>query len=362
MPSTAQQIRFCTSRDGTRIAYAICGSGPLLIWVQHWLHHLESDWNSPVWRPWLSKLAQRHTLVRFDWRGCGLSDREGVEFSHDKYDDDLEAVVTAIGARQFALFGMSDGGASTMSCAVRHPDRVSRLVLLNSQSRGLFVRNSAPDLVADMQARFRVFELSRPNGVPAFKRFHASVLMPDASAAQISSHSDLLHLTTLPANAVALIRTFLEYDVTATIEQVRCPTLVMHTRGNSLIPFEEGRRVAALIPGARFLPLESQNHILVETESAWQQCVEAIDDFLPSEPAKPVDVAASPRLENLTTREHQVLERVAQGLDNAAIGRQLGISEKTVRNQVSIIFSKLDVNSRAQAIVRARDAGFGRRT
>src|SRR5690349_6319046 len=159
MLSTAQQIRFCTSRDGTRIAYAISGSGPLLIWMQHWLHDVESDWNSPIWRPWLSMLTQRYQLVRFDWRGCGLSDREGVEFAHHKYDDDLEAVVTAIGARQFALFGMSDGGASALSCAARHPDRVSRLVLLNSQSRGLFVRNSAPDLVADMQARFRVFEL-----------------------------------------------------------------------------------------------------------------------------------------------------------------------------------------------------------
>jgi DNA-binding CsgD family transcriptional regulator len=222
------------------------------------------------------------------------------------------------------------------------------------------VRNSAPDQVADVQARFRVFELSWPNGVPAFKRFHASVLMPDAASAQISSHSNLLHLTTLPANAVALIRTFLEYDVSATIEQVRCPTLVLHTRGNSLIPFEEGRRIAALVPGAHFVPLESQNHILVETEPAWQQCLDAIDDFLSAEQAS-VNGGVSRLLEDLTARENEVLERVAQGLDNAAIARQLGISEKTVRNQVSIIFSKLGVNSRAQAIVRARDAGFGRR-
>jgi pimeloyl-ACP methyl ester carboxylesterase/DNA-binding CsgD family transcriptional regulator len=360
MLSTAQQIRFCTSRDGTRIAYAICGSGPLLIWVQHWLHHLESDWDSLVWRPWLLKLAQRYTLVRFDWRGCGLSDREGIKFSLDNYDDDLEAVVAAMGAQKFSLFGMSDGGVSALRCAVHHPDRVRCLALLNAQSRGRFVRNSAPDQVADVQARFRVFELSWPNGVPAFKRFHASVLMPDAASAQISSHSNLLHLTTLPANAVALIRTFLEYDVSATIEQVRCPTLVLHTRGNSLIPFEEGRRIAALVPGAHFVPLESQNHILVETEPAWQQCLDAIDDFLSAEQAS-VNGGVSRLLEDLTARENEVLERVAQGLDNAAIARQLGISEKTVRNQVSIIFSKLGVNSRAQAIVRARDAGFGRR-
>src|SRR5262245_56558459 len=178
MLSTAQQIRFCTSRDGTRIAYAICGSGPLLIWVQHWLHHLESDWDSPVWRPWLVKLAQRYTLVRFDWRGCGLSDREGAEFSLDKYDDDLEAVVTATGAQQFALFGMCDGGASAMSCAVRHPDRLSRLVLLNSQCRGRFVRNPDPDQIADVQATFKVIELGWANEVPAFRRFQPSVLMP----------------------------------------------------------------------------------------------------------------------------------------------------------------------------------------
>jgi len=361
MAPTAQEIRFCTSRDGTRIAYAICGSGPLLIWVQHWLHHLESDWDSPVWRPWLSKLAQRYTIVRFDWRGCGLSDREGVEFSLDKYADDLEAVVKSIGAGPFALFGMSDGGASAVSCAVRHPDRVNRLVLFNSQTRGRFVRNSAPDQVADVQTRFNVFELGWPNEIPAFKRFHASVLMPDASSAQISAHGDLLHLATLPANAVALIETFLRYDMTATIEQVRCPTLVMHTRGNSLLPFEEGRRIAALIPGARFVPLESRNHILVDTEPAWQQCMAAIEDFLPGETVKSPDGRA-PLLDGLTAREHEVLELIAQGLDNASIAGQLRVSQKTVRNQVSIIFSKLGVNSRAQAIVRARDAGFGRRT
>jgi hypothetical protein len=134
MLSTAQQIRFCISRDGTRIAYAICGSGPLLIWVQHWLHHLESDWDSPVWRPWLSKLAQRHTLVRFDWRGCGLSDREGADFSLDKYDDDpkLPSPQLMLGIAFFEC----PTAVPAPSYAARHPDRVSRLILL--------IRKAAP--------------------------------------------------------------------------------------------------------------------------------------------------------------------------------------------------------------------------
>ena len=141
MAHPAQQIRFCTSRDGTRIAYATYGTGPPLVWAAHWIHHLKFDWDSPVWRPWLSALARHHTLIRYDLRGCGLSDREGVEFTFAKLVEDLEAVVEAVGIERFALFGMTGCARISMSYLLRHPDTVSQLVLYGTSACGPLARN-----------------------------------------------------------------------------------------------------------------------------------------------------------------------------------------------------------------------------
>jgi len=144
MPHPVEQIRFCTSRDGVRIAYATCGTGPPLVWVAHWVHHLELDWDSPVWRPWLSLLTRRHTLVRYDLRGCGLSDREGVEFPFERLVEDLEVVIDAAGLTRFAFFGMAAGAAIGMAYAVRHPERISHLVLYGGQAHGRLARATTP--------------------------------------------------------------------------------------------------------------------------------------------------------------------------------------------------------------------------
>jgi pimeloyl-ACP methyl ester carboxylesterase/DNA-binding CsgD family transcriptional regulator len=359
MPLPAQQIRFCTSRDGTRIAYATCGTGPPLVWAAGWVHHLELDWDSPVWRPWLSVLARRHTLIRYDWRGCGLSDREQVDFSFERLVEDFEAVIEAAGLEQFVLFGIAAGSAVGMTYAVRHPERVSRLVLYAGYVRNKLAGNPTPQQVEEAQARLKMMELGWPNDTPAYGQFYTSLHMPAASAEQTQSFADLVRRTTSPANAVALLQAFFRIDVRETVPKIRCPTLVLHSRGDSIIWFEQGRSVAGLIPGARFVPLESGNHVLLETEPAWQQFVDALDDFLPAPAAKP---AAGPPflLGELTPREREVLELVAQGLDNGTIGARLGISERTARNHLSIILSKLGINSRAQAIVQARESGFGR--
>jgi pimeloyl-ACP methyl ester carboxylesterase/DNA-binding CsgD family transcriptional regulator len=361
MVKPAQQIRFCTSRDGTRIAYATCGSGPPLVWAANWAHHLELDWDSPVWRPWISLLARRHTLVRYDWRGCGLSDRQGVEFSFEKFVEDLDAVIEAADLEQFVLFGIGAGSAIGMTYADRHPDRVSHLVLYGSFVRNRLAGNPTPREVEEAQARLMVYELGWPNDTPAYGKFFTSLHIPDASAEQFQSFADLVRRTTSPANAVALLQVFYRIDVQATAPKVRCPTLALHCRGDAIIPFERGRSVAGLIPGARFVPLESRNHVLLDTEPAWQQLVDALDDFLAAAPAGPASLGGTP-FNELTTREHEVLELVAQGLDNNAIGNQLHISKRTARNHVSLILSKLGAISRAQAIVGARDAGFGRKT
>jgi len=360
MSQPAQQIRFCTSRDGTRIAYATCGAGPPLVCVAGWTRHLELDWDSPVYRPWLSLLTRRHTLTRYDMRGCGLSDREGVEFSFEKLIEDFEAVIEATGLEQFVLFGSTPGAAIGMTYAVRHPERVSRLVLYAGYVRNRLASTPTPQQMEEAQARLKVIELGWPNDTPAYGQFYASLHIPDASAGQFQSFTDLVRRTTSPANAAALLQVFYRIDVREIVPRVRCPTLVLHPRGDSIIPFEQGRLVAGLIPGGRFVPLESRNHILLETEPAWQQFVEALDDFLPAAPTKPAGLGGTP-LDQLTTREHEVLELVAQGLDNDAIGKQLHISKHTARNHVSAVLGKLGINSRAQAIVQAREAGFGRR-
>jgi DNA-binding CsgD family transcriptional regulator len=204
-------------------------------------------------------------------------------------------------------------------------------------------------------------ELGWPNDTPAYGQFFTSLHMPDASAEQSRSLADLVRRTTSVANALALLQALFRIDVREIVPNVRCPTLVLHARGDSIIQFEEGRSVAGLIPGALFVPLDSRNHLLLDTEPAWQQLVEALDDFLPAPPAKPVASSQFP-LDELTPRECEVLELVAQGLDNGTIAAQLGISERTARNHLSIILGKLGINSRAQAIVQARDAGFGRRS
>ena len=361
MPHPVERIRFCTSRDGVRIAYATCGAGPPLVFAAHWVHHLKFDWDSPVWRPWLALLARRHTLVRYDLRGCGLSDREGVEFSLEKLGEDLEAVIEATGLRQFAILGMAGGATIGMTYAARNPDRVSRLVLCGSLIRGRLALAATAEQIEEAETRLKIIELGWPNETPAFGRFFTSLHVPDASTEQFQSYNDLVRRTTSPANAIALLRCFFQTDLREIVPRVRCPTLVLHAREDSIIPFDQGRSVAGLIPGARFVPLESRNHVLLDTEPAWQQLVEALEDFLPTPPDESAD-AGELVLDELTAREREVLELVAQGLDNDTIGKRLRISKRTARNHVSAILAKLGVESRAQAIVRAREAGLGRKT
>jgi pimeloyl-ACP methyl ester carboxylesterase/DNA-binding CsgD family transcriptional regulator len=355
MLHSAQQIRFCTSHDGTRIAFAICGRGPPLLFAQHWIHHIELDWDSPIWRPWLELLTRRHSVIRYDWRGCGLSDREGMEFSPELFLDDLLAVAEAAGLSRFPLLGMAQGARIGMAYAVRHPERISHLVLYQSSTGGRGAPGRRAEEAEEERTRFKAMELGWQANQPAYSRFSTSMHIPDANPEQVRAFSDLLHLTTSPATAIALQRAFHVTDMREVVPRVRCPTLVLHTRRCAIVPFEQGRQVAALIPGARFVPLESGNHVLLDTEPAWPHLVEALEDFLPA-------AAAAAFNDNLTARENEVLELVAQGLDNTTIGGRLGISERTARNHVSTILSKLGVNSRAQAIVRAREAGFGQST
>jgi pimeloyl-ACP methyl ester carboxylesterase/DNA-binding CsgD family transcriptional regulator len=319
------------------------------------------DWESPIWRPWLSLLTRRHTLIRYDYRGCGLSDQQSVEFSLEKHIEDLEAVVQAAGLDSFALFAQAGGGAVAMTYAARNPQRTNFLVLYGCQARGRSVRGMPLEAAKESDALLALIKFGWRNEGPAYGQFFATLHMPAASADQIHSFSNLLRLTTSPTNALEILRAFFAADVLEIVPKIQVATLVLHAREDPIIPFNEGRMVASLIPNAQFVPLESQNHILQETEPAWQSLIDAVDRFISVPHAEQCGLA-DPLLDDLTAREHQVLELIAQGLDNRTIGSRLSISERTARNHASTIFSKLGVNTRAQAIVCAREAGFGKRS
>ncbi len=355
----SQQVRFCDSSDGTRIAFATAGSGPPLVRAAHWLSHLDHERHCPLWGPWVSLLSQRHKLIRYDGRGCGLSDRDAADFSLDRCVEDLEAVVEAYSIGRFALFGATIGAITALAYAERHPERVSHLVIVGGFAVGRASRDP-PELVEETALELKAIELGWGNDNPAFRQFSTSLLIPDATADQARSLNELMRIASSPETAIRRLRPFHHLDLRDIATKIRCPTLVFHSRGDARIPFEKGRTLAALIPGARFVPLESRNHWLVNTERAWPRLVSELDSFLPAPPRAP-GAAQSAVLDALSPRELQVIELVAAGLDNSTIGKRLGIAEKTVRNQVSTIFSKIGANGRPQAIVWARDAGFGRK-
>jgi pimeloyl-ACP methyl ester carboxylesterase/DNA-binding CsgD family transcriptional regulator len=346
-----QQIRFCRSFDGTRIAYAVSGEGPPLVRAPHWLTHLEYEWQSPIWRPWLSELSRGNTLVRMDERGCGLADRGVESVSFDAFVRDLEAVVDAAGLERFALFGHSQGGPISIEYAVRHPERVSHLVLLGAYARGWLKR--APERRAELEAQLTLVEAGWGRDDPSYRQIFASQFVPGATLEQLRLVGELQRVSSHPSDAARIMRAFFNIDVADSAPRLSCPTLVFHARGDLRIPFEEGRALAAMIPGARLVPLESPNHILLEQEPAFGELFEELRAFLPGYSASfPV----------LTGREAQILEHIAQGLDNAQIAARLELSEKTVRNHITHIFDKIGVESRAQAIVLARERGLGQRS
>ena len=357
MSRSSQQIRFCKSRDGARIAYATCGKGPTLLFAQHWVHHLDHDWDSPLWRSWLELLAKNHTVVRFDWRGCGLSDRD-VEFSAEKYVEDFEAVVSAASLEKFPIVGISNGGIFGAAYAGRHPDRVTSMFLIAIQARGRLGARPMPEEIEAMESRLKIIELGWSANNAPHEQFVIGHHFIVATLEQRKAHQEILRQTSTAETATKLLRTFARADLRELLPQITCPTVVLHSRFDPLLPFDDAREAAALIPEARFIPLESSNHLLLDNEPGWAVMTAALNDFLRSlERGTESELAA--RICDLTPRERQVLEFVAKGLANDTIAARLGISEKTIRNQLSIIMSKLGVSSRAQTIVRAREVGFG---
>lgn len=354
-----QEIRFCTAADGVRIAYATVGSGPPLVKAANYLTHLEHDWKGPVWRHWLSELARHHTLVRYDERGCGLSDWDVHDFSMDAWVRDLESVIDALGLERFPLLGISQGAAVSVAYAVKHPQKVTHLVLYGGYPRGRFNRDASEEEMLQAETMINVMRVGWGKDNPAFRQLFTTMLMPDGSDEQMAWLNELARISATPENAAAMERAFYHIDVRELAKRVTVSTLVLHARDDAAIPFEEGRLLAALIPTARFVPLDSRNHILLPDEPAWSRFLAEVRAFLGV--VGPEEGASEPQVlfPELTPREVEVLAHMARGASNKAIAEELVVTPKTVRNYVSRIYDKLGVESRARAIVLAREAGLG---
>lgn len=308
----------------------------------HWMTHLERDWTSPVWRHWLEFLGEENTVVRYDERGTGLSDRECPVVSFEDWVSDLETVVDSAGVERFSLLGLSQGGPVAIAYAARHPERVAALLLYGTYARGKLHREPARQSKEEAETLISLTRLGwgRPN--PAFRRLFTTLFIPGGSDKQLAWFDELQQVSCSPEHAARARALRYDLDVTDLAATLTTPTLVLHARDDALVPFDEGRHLAALIPHAKFVSLDSANHILLENEPAWAEFRSELRAFLPAH-APRVDA----NLGTLTNREQQVLELVADGHDNESIAVALRLSVHTVERHLSNCYLKLGLTGKA---------------
>lgn len=319
-----------------------------MVRVGTWLTHLDFDWSSPVWSHWLEGLGQRFTVVRYDDRGSGLSDRSPTEYSLSAWLADLEAVVEAARLKSFTLLGMSQGGAVAVEYSRSHPERVTSLVLWGAYGQGGLARDAVAEDIEERDLRSRMIKIGWGRADPVFRRVFTSSFIPGASEAQMRWFDELQRRSMSADAAFASSRARSALDVTSSARAVSARTLVLHADGDRAVPFEQGRRLAGLIPGARFVPLHSQNHILLADEPAWPDFLAEVMAFVGV--AGPGGARAE-----LTIREVEVLRLVAQGSSNEEIASRLSLSTRTVERHLSNIYSRLELTGKsARAAAAAR--------
>ena len=293
-----QLVRYCTAHDGTRLAFSIVGNGPPLVKTANWLNHIEYDWTSPLWRHWLRELTADRTLIRYDERANGLSDWDTPELSLDAFVDDLACVVDAAKLDRFDLLAISQGAAVAIAYAVRHPERVRKLVICNGYAQGWEVR-AEPEEVARREAMITLSEMGWGSDNPAYRQIFTGTYIPGASHEQMDWFNEMQRRSASPKNAVALQRVLGKLDVVHLLDQVRTPTLVFHSRRDQAVPFAQGELMASRIRGATFVPLDSDNHIVLATEPAWQHFTDVTRAFLDDEPGDDSYAApARPRVDD----------------------------------------------------------------
>ena len=299
-----QEVRQCTATDGTRLAFSVTGEGPPLVKTANWLNHIEHDWDSPLWRHWIEEFTRGHSLIRYDERGNGLSDWDTPELTFEAFVDDLECVVDCVGLESFDLLAISQGAAVAVAYAVRHPERVRRLIICNGYAQGWAVRCNPTEL-ARREAMVTLTQVGWGADNPAYRQLFTNHYIPEATPKQMGWFNEMQRLSASPENAVRLQRALSLIDARELLPKVTAPTLIFHSRNDQAVPFSQGEELAAGIPGAGFVVLESRNHILLETEPAWAMFTELSRDFLDGELAKPAAVQPAPRKPVATDRREE---------------------------------------------------------
>ena len=274
-----QRSHECTGADGVRLAYATLGQGAPIVKAANWLSHLDHDWHVPMWPHWLDLLGRGNCLVRYDARGNGQSDWAPASITFEDFVADLAAVFDAAGVDRAPIVGISQGAAVAAAYAARHPDRVSALVLIGGCARGWRVKAN-PALTAQFEALLILMRTAWGGNNAAFRQIFTTSFFPDAHADQADWFNDLQRRTATPDNAARILSALGDIDVREELARIVAPTLVLHARGDTLMPFKDGLELAGGIAGARFVALESRNHMLLPGEPAWDRFAGELTRFV----------------------------------------------------------------------------------
>ena len=344
----SQSIRFCNTADGVQLAVALAGKGPPLVRAATWLTHIECDPASMHMGHWIEELSQAHTYITYDARGCSLSSRQAADISFERWVNDLETVVDTLGLDTFPLLGISQGAAIAVAYAARHPQRVSRLVLFGGFATSYFTtRNPDPRIVEEAETLLQIMKLGWGKGSPALRQVFVANFMPGASAAQQHAFDEYQRVTATPEMAVRNLREMFNIDVKDAARKLACPAIVFHARNEQLILFDQGRKLATLIPGSRFVPVDSVNHLPFSDEPCWPGIVREMRAFLGYQ------VGTATPAPKLTGRQVDVLRHVAAGKTDKLIARELHLSPRTVEMHVAGAIKALGCATRAEAVHRA---------
>ena len=347
-----QDVRFCRAPDGVRFAYAVHVSGPALVITTCWLSHLQHDWQSPVWRHFLRDLGKVATIIRYDERGHGLSDRDVHDHSLEARVGDMAAVVEHAGLDRFAVMAMSQGGPVAIRYAAEHPNRVTRMVFYGSYAAAM--ADADPDDIEMQLAIDQIIKVGWERPTPEFRRVFTTLMIPGATEEQMSWLDELQRVAVTADTLVEARSQRMLADASDDLSRLTMPSLILHSVEDRMNEFEHARSLTSHIPDARLVPLESRNHILLEDEPAWPVFVDEVTEFLgPDRPAAATEAVDSV----LSARELEVLRLAADGLDNEAIAIALTLSVRTVERHLQNVYGKLDLtgrNARTAAVARLR--------